>query len=143
MGKSKPPFLARLGVETLTNLPCTCGATAGTLTRVRCRGPLYLLQCPEMKQQGTLARRPDTRDFLQAGLADVLLAQLAVRADHKAVRLVAEPLDEIKDRIARFELDGLAAGDEQGLAAGGAVRAFGNAQERDLGDAKLVENLLC
>ena len=45
-----------------------------------------------MAQQRALAGRADAGDFLQAGLADVLLAPRAVRADRETVRLVAQPL---------------------------------------------------
>src|ERR1700751_2913340 len=44
----RPPFLARLGVEKLENLSCTFGTDARNLAQVRDRGPLDLLQCPEM-----------------------------------------------------------------------------------------------
>ena len=69
------------------------------------RGALDRLQRAEMMQQRALARRADAGDFLQAGLADVLLAARAVRADGEAMRLVAQPLDEIEHRIARRQLE--------------------------------------
>src|SRR5882757_3807721 len=98
--------LTRLGVEKLENLAGTLGADAGNLTEVGDRGPLDLLERSEVMQQGTFARRSDARNLLQAGLADVLFAQLAVRADDEAVGLVAQPLDEIEHRVARLQLDG-------------------------------------
>src|SRR6266536_1702975 len=108
--------LTRLGVEKLENLAGTLRAHPGNLAEVGDRGPLDLLQRSEVVQKRTLPRRSDAGDFLQAGLADVLFAQLAVRADHEAVRLVAQPLDEIQNGVARLELDRLAARHEQGFA---------------------------
>ncbi len=62
-----------------------------------------------MAQQRTFPCWSDAGDLLQSGLADVLLAFLAVRTDRETVRLVAQPLHEIQHRIARLELDRLAA----------------------------------
>src|ERR1700761_7528323 len=81
--------LARLRVKILENLAGAFGADARNLAEVGDRGPLDLLQRSEMVQQGPLGGRADAGDFLQAGFADVLLAQLAVRADHEAMGLVA------------------------------------------------------
>ena len=98
-------------------------------------------QRAEMAQQRALAGRPDPRDFLQAGLADVLLAPRAVRADGEAVRLVAQPLDEIEQRIARRQLERRAAGHEEGLAPGVAVRPLGDGDQRHVGDAQRGQRL--
>src|SRR6266850_6373289 len=100
--------LSRLRVEKLENLARAFGADAGNLAEVGDRGPLDFLQGSEMMQQGAFARRSDAGNFLQTRLADVLLAQLAVRADHKAMRLVAQPLDEIQHGVARLKLERLA-----------------------------------
>src|SRR3954462_9259860 len=129
-------------MEKLENLAGTFGADAGNLAEVGDRGPLDFLQGSEVMQQGTLARWPDAGNFLQPGLADVLLAKLAMRADHKAMRLVAQPLDEIQHGIARLELYGLAAMHEQGLAPRVAVRPLGHRQQLTLGQSKASENLL-
>ena len=56
-----------------------------------------------MVQQGAFAGRADAGNFLQAALADVLLAAHAVRADGEPVRFVAQPLDELEQRIAWLE----------------------------------------
>src|SRR5665213_2057554 len=45
--------LARLGVEKLENLAGAFGADARNLAEVGDRGPLDLLQCSEMMEQGT------------------------------------------------------------------------------------------
>ncbi len=55
----------------------------------------------ESLQQGALARRADAGDFIQGAAGEVFLAARAMRADGEAMRLVAQPLDEIKRRIAR------------------------------------------
>src|SRR6185437_421234 len=137
------PFLARLGVEKLENLACALGADARDLAEVGDRGPLDLLQRSEVKQQGALAGRADTGNFLQTRFANVFLAQLAVRADHETVRFVAQPLDEIQNGVARLELDRLAVGQEQGFASGVAVRSFRHAQQRHLGQAEFVQGRAC
>src|SRR6202021_2057373 len=112
-------LLSRLGVEKLENFAGAFGADPWNLAEVGDRGPLDLLQRSEMVQQSALARRADARNFLQSGFANVLFAQFAVRPDHEAMRLVAQPLDEIQYRIARLELERFALGAEQGFAGGG------------------------
>src|SRR5437773_12538321 len=92
-------------VEKVENLASAYGTDARNLAEIGERRPFDFFQGPEVMQQRALARWPDAGNFLQAGLADILLAQLAMRADHEAVRLVAQPLDEIKHQIARLELD--------------------------------------
>src|SRR3954454_23668563 len=129
-------------MEKLENPSRAFGADPRHLAEVGDRSPLDLLQGSEMMQQRALTRRPDPGDFLQACLADILLAQLAVRADHKTMRLVAQPLDEIQHGIARLKFYGLAAGHEPGLASGIAVRHLGHRQQRYLRQPKTVENLL-
>src|ERR1043166_1201910 len=95
-------WLSRLRVEKFEDPARAFGADARHLAEVGDRSALDFLQRSEMVQQRALARRPDAGDFLQAGLADILLAQLAMRADHKAMRLVAQPLDKIQHRITRL-----------------------------------------
>ena len=115
------------------------GVDAGNVFEVGHRGALDRLQGAEVAQQRALARRADAGDLLQAGLADVLLALLPMRADGEAMRLVAQPLHEIEHRIARLELERLAARNEEGLAPGVAVRSLGDADQRHVGDAELGE----
>ena len=92
-------------MEKIEDLAGAFGADARNHAEIGDRGALDLLQRSEMVQQRALARRADARNFLQTGLADVLLAQLAMRADDEAMRLVAQPLDEIEHGVARLELD--------------------------------------
>ena len=58
------------------------------------------------------------------------------------MRLVAQPLHEIKHGVARLELERLAAGHEEGLHPGVAVRAFGDGEERDIGETQRGQCLL-
>ena len=88
-------------VEEIVDLARGLGVDAGHLGEIGGGGALDRLERAEMLQQRALARRADAGDFLQAGLADVALAPRAVRADREAMRLVAQPLDEIEHRIAR------------------------------------------
>src|SRR6185312_471669 len=136
------PLLARLCVEKLENLAGALGGHPRNLAKVGDRGPLDLLQGAEMVQESAFARRSDAGNLLQARFADVLLAQLAVRADHETMRLVAQPLDEIQHGIARLELDRLALGQEQRLAAGIAVRPLCHPEQRDFGHAEPVQDFL-
>src|SRR5947207_4284323 len=103
-------------VEEVVDLARGFGIHARHMLQVGNRRALDRLQGAEMAQQRTFSCRPDTGDFLQSGLADVFLAFLAVRTDRETMRLVAHPLHEIQHRIARLELDRLAAGNEEGLA---------------------------
>ena len=57
-------------------------------------------------------------------------------SDGEAVRLIAQALDEEQSRIARAELERLAALDEESLAAGVAVGAFGDRGEPHALDAE-------
>ena len=56
----------------------------------------------------------------------------AVGGDGEAVGLVADALEVVEDRVARGELEGVAAGHVEPLAAGVAVGALGNADDGDL-----------
>ena len=102
-------------MEEVVDLARGFGVHAGHMLEVGNRRTLDRLQGAEMAQQRTFSCRPDAGDFLQAGLADVLLAFLAMRTDREAMRFVAQPLHEIQHRITRLELDRLATGNEERL----------------------------
>src|SRR5881409_1395863 len=85
-------------VKKVVNFSCGLGAHAGNFGEVGGRGALDRLERPEVLQQRALAGRANAGDFLQPGLAQVLLAAGAMRADRKPMRLVAQPLDEIEHR---------------------------------------------
>ena len=63
-----------------------------------------------------------------------------MRADGEAMRLVAQALHEIERRIAWGSLNGSLPFDEEGLAPGVAVGAFGDRDERHAVDAKLGQD---
>src|SRR5712691_232974 len=98
------------GVEEIVDLAPDLRVDAGDLLEVGNGGALDRPEGAEVAQQRALARRADAGDFLQAGLAQVALAFLPMRADREPMRLVAQPLDEVEHRIARLELERGAAG---------------------------------
>ena len=61
---------------------------------------------------------------LQPRLADVALPALAMRADRKAMRLIAQPFDEIKHGIARLEFERVTPGQEKSLHTRVPIRAL-------------------
>src|SRR5258708_31665346 len=102
--------LPRPLVEEVVDLARGLGAEPGYLGEIGQRRALDRLERAEMVEQGALAGRADARDLLQSRLADVAAAPDAVRADREAMRLVAQPLDEIERRIARLALERLSSG---------------------------------
>src|SRR3979411_2979112 len=126
LNMTRNPPLARLRVEKLENLARAFRADAGNLAEIGDRRPLDLFQRSKMVQQGTLAGRADNGNFLQPSFANVLFAQLAVRADHETMRLVAQPLNKIQHRVARLQLERLTVRHEPGFAAGVAGRPPGD-----------------
>ncbi len=95
-----------------------------------------------MQQQRALAAGADAGDLVERVLDHLLLAPRAVRADGEAVRLVAQPLDEIEHRIAHRQRERVPALDEEALAAGVAVLALGDADRHDaVLDAEIGEDL--
>src|ERR1700689_4204370 len=130
-----PPsvFLGRPLVEELVNPPRRFGADAFDLHQVGDRGALDGFERAEVMQQRAFARRSDAGDLLQAGLAHVARAPGAMRADGEAMGLVAQPLDEIEHRVARRQLERVAAREEEGFTPGIAVRSLGDGDQRNLG----------
>src|SRR5260370_20651831 len=134
--------LPRPLVEEVVDVGRGLGADPGYVGEIGQRGALDRLERAEMVEQGALAGRADPRDLLQPRLADVAAAPDAVRADREAMRLVAQPLDEIERRIARLELERLASGQEEGPHPGGAVPPFGHPGERHVDDSERRQRLL-
>src|SRR6185312_5461933 len=89
------------------------------------------------------ARGPDSRNFLQASLADVLLAPGAMRANGETMRLVAQSLDEIEQGVARWQLERIFSRHEKGFPSGIAIRTLGNSDQRHVSDAHGGERRLC
>ena len=128
-------------VEEIVNLARGLVVDARHLRKIVERGALDGFQRAEMMQQRAFARRADAGNFLQARFADVLLPARAVRADGEAVRLVAQPLNEIEQRIARRQLHRRLSGQIEGLVAGVAVRPLGDADHRHVGHAERGQGL--
>jgi len=112
------------------NPPRRLGPDTIDLHQIRDRGALDRLERAEVVQQRPLSRRSDAGDLLQAGLAQIALAARPVRTDGETMRLVAQPLDKIEHRIARRQLERVAAGKEEGFAAGVTIRPLGDGKER-------------
>src|SRR5499427_1305983 len=134
--------LPRALVKEVVDLARGLGADPGHLGEIGQRRALDRLERTEMVEQRAFAGRADAGDFLQSRLANIAAAPEAVRADGETMRLVAQPLDEIKCGIARLELERLASGQEEGLHPGVAVRAFGYRNERHVDDAERRQGLL-
>ncbi len=88
--------LLRALVEEIVDLAGGLRADAGHLGEIGRRRALDRLERPEMVKQRALAGRADAGDFLQPRLADIAPAADAMRADREAMRLIAQPLDEIE-----------------------------------------------
>src|SRR5580700_11665030 len=136
-----PPsdLLSRPLVKKFVNPPRRFGTDAFDLHQVGDRGTLDGFQRAEVVQQRALARRPDAGDLLQARLAHVARPARPVRADGEAMGLVAQPLDEIEHRVARRQLERVAPREEEGFAAGVAIRPLGDGGQGHLG-AQLGEH---
>src|SRR5580658_250259 len=130
-----PPsvFLGRPLVEELVNPPRRFGADAFDLHQVGDRGALDGFERAEVMQQRAFARRSDAGDLLQAGLAHIARPARPVRADGKTMGLIAQPLDKIEHRVARWQLERVAAREEEGFAAGVAVRTLGDSGQGNFG----------
>src|SRR5262245_24715882 len=106
------------------------------------RGALDCLERAKMQKKRALARRPDPGDLLQARFAQIALATRPVRADRKAMRLVAQPLDEIKHRIARRQFERVPARYKEGLPSGVALGPLGDGGDRKR-KAEASQDLAC
>src|SRR5680860_1059644 len=102
------------------------------------RGTANSLGAAEMRQKRAFARSAHARHIVKRSSAYRLGSFRAMCADSKAVRLVAQTLDEVKDRIIAWQGDGALAGTVKLLLAQIAVDAFGNADHGDLAHAHLV-----
>src|SRR5215472_9044053 len=91
----------------------------------------------EMMKQRLLAPRADAGNLVERRAADRLHPPGAMGADGEAMRLVAQPLQVIEDRIFRIEAEGLAPRAEEALTPGISVGSLGDRGERDVGDAEI------
>src|SRR5262249_23564924 len=115
--RSLPPF-----VEEIVNGLRHRLADAGNRQEVVGAPAGHGLGGAEVREQRALALRADAGDVVERVDTDGLAALGAMGADGEAVRLVAQPLNEIEHRIARLEQQRLvAAGKVEMLAPGIAV----------------------
>src|SRR5215831_7050464 len=128
--------MSRRLVEEFIYLPRSLCINSRHLGKVRQACPLDCFHSAKMTEQRPLAGGTDPGNFLESRLADVLLAARAMRTDGKSVGLIAQPLDEIKQRVARRQPEGIASGGKECLAAGVAVGALGNGDKRDVGNTE-------
>src|SRR6185437_5553089 len=84
----------------------------------------------EMVQQRLFAFRADAGDLVERRAPERFRMPRTVGADGKAVRLVAQPLQEIEHRVARLERERRPSRHEESLAPGVAVRPLGDADDR-------------
>src|SRR5882762_121973 len=129
-------------MEMLINLFCNAGRNSIDLLEFDEPGARNASRRAEMVEQGLLAPGADPGDVVEQRMADALAALGPVRADGETVRLIAQALQEIEDRIARIEAERRPARQEEALAPGVAVGALGDRRDRDIGDAELAEYLL-
>src|SRR5258708_1862413 len=87
-----------------------------------------------------LPPRTDPGDLVQRRGADRLCPACTMRADRKAVRLVAQSLHEVEHRVAWFEREGRTAGQKEPLASGVAVRPLGDTSDRNIVDAEFGQD---
>src|SRR5215471_1626403 len=90
--------MGRRLVEELIYLSRRLCINSGHLRKIGQTCPLDCFHSAKMTEQCPLAGGTDPRNLLEPRLADILLAARAMRADGKSVGLVAQPLDEIKQR---------------------------------------------
>src|SRR5947209_3531033 len=67
----------------------------------------------EMAQQRLLAASTDPVDFIERGAPQGLCSLGPVRGDGKSMRFVAQPLQEVEDRVARVERERRASRDKE------------------------------
>src|ERR1700727_586921 len=81
-----------------------CGFVADPRRGLQIRKPrhLHAPRRTEVVEQRSLARGADAGDFIELALPNVLRASRAMRADREAMRLVAQPLQEVQHGITRW-----------------------------------------
>src|SRR5215475_4288482 len=104
--------------------------------------PLDCFHSAKMPEQSALSRRSNARNFLESGLADVLFTARAMRANSKTVGFVPQPLDKIKQRVARRQFKWVTARHEKSLPTGVTVRPLGNCNQGNICDAQRGQHFL-
>src|SRR5947209_4697397 len=113
-------------MEIVVNEPGGSGIDARHFFEVRKRCPRDGFSGAEILQERPFARRTDAADLVERALRELTFAPCTMRADRKTMRLVAQPLGKVKRRISWRQVEGLSLLDEEGLAAGVAIAAFGD-----------------
>src|SRR5580704_11760951 len=90
-------------MKVIINLFCDGFADTGDPFDLRQPCPCHCSRRAEMVQQGMLAFGANAGDFVERRLPDRLGTLGAMSADRKAMRFVAQALQEVEDRIAWFE----------------------------------------
>src|SRR5215469_10349950 len=96
----------------------------------------------KMVQQSPFAASADSGDLIERRLPQSLGPLGAMSVDCKSMGLVTQTLQEVEHRVARVERERRPAWHKKALAAGIAVRPFGDADDGDIGDAELLEHAL-
>src|SRR5690349_10628335 len=94
-----------------------------------------------MLEQRALSRWSYARDFIERIYADRLGPLCAMRSDSEAMRLVAQALHHVENRIARLEHEERPPGNMEVLAAGVAIRPLGHANDRNVAEAEVGQHL--
>src|SRR5579864_2010441 len=106
MAQQTAASILSVGMKVLINLFCDGFADAGDALDLGEAGARHRAGRAEMVQERVLALGADAGDLVERRLPDRLRALGAMRPDRKAMRLVAQPLQEIKHRVARLEHEG-------------------------------------
>src|SRR5262245_1399786 len=93
-------------------------------------------------QERSFARRANPRDLVERACGKPPFPACAVGTDRETVRLIAEPLHEVKRRIARGKPERLSPGDKKAFPSGVAVGSFGDSGNRNAADPHPGENAL-
>ena len=94
----------------------------------------------EMMEKRPFAVRADTRNIVEQGAAYPPRALGTVGADGETVGLVAQPLQEIENRVTWWQGKGRAAGHEETFSAGVPVRPLGDTDHGKIIDAHVAED---
>ena len=95
-----------------------------------------------MRQQLSLAARPDADDIVQNGPPPLLLPSPAVTGDGESVRFVANVLQEVHGAAVRRQNELAMPGKEYGLEARLAGRSLGNPEQRDVFHLQLIQHFI-
>src|SRR5206468_8424720 len=120
----------RLSVELREDSLRERTADSGHMRKIVDACRLYALQAAEMREQRMAALGPDAADLLQRRGRSRLAAPGAMALDGEAVRLVANPLQQVQPRMVRRQRErSIAIGKNDLLQPGLALGTLGDAEE--------------